>query len=374
MRTNKLFALLSAALVAFVFICPLQAQDTAPPDNPKVLIDKGLQAFHSYNFDQASILFRHALRVDNDIKKLSKGQREELVKLLDESAKGGTEYRIAEAALEQGKKEMAKGDFGEAKKQFNRVLASDKYVPKSWTQEAKVQLGVLAKKSKAEPVKTTVVKAEAKPEVASTSKPIEETVVEKSVKPVAENEATNKPVCKPAAKVEAKKCEPKPTEVPCPVASPVIPAEPTILDEILAARNVQREQVLATFRDSEASIRQAVAKHQFLDARNTLRQVHQVIQRTRSLFGEAEKEQLRLQVDTLGKFIDTEEQAYQQQQMLLQAKEAEVKRIQREQQVEQEKFDKIEKLFADAVKLRREKKYADAIEKAKEILDIEPNF
>jgi Flp pilus assembly secretin CpaC/tetratricopeptide (TPR) repeat protein len=375
LRTNKLLALLSAVLVACVFICPLQAQNTTQPDDPKVLFDKGLQAFQSYDFDQASILFRHARRIDNTAKKLSDEQRKQLDNLLDESAQGATQYRAAETSLAQGKTEMAKGNFAEARNQFNRVLGSEKYVPKSWVQEAKVQLGVLAKKSKAEPAKNVEIKASAEAKPACPSAPAKAPAKKEVAKPVAENTAT-KPVCDAAPKPVCPKTDAAVSAAQCPAvnAVPVRTAQPTILDEILAARNVQREQVLASFRDSESQIHQSIQEHSFLPARDTLRQVRQDILRARRLFDQAEMEQLMLQVDTLAQFIDTEEQTYQQQQVLLQAKEAELKRVQREQQVEQEKFDKIQKLFEEAVKLRREKKYTEAIDKAKQILDIEPNF
>ena len=365
MRTNKLLALLSAVLAVFIIIGPLQAQNTTQPDSPQVLIDKGMQAFQNHNYEQASILFRQARRADNETKKLSADQRNQLDRMLDESAKGATKYRVAETSLAQGKKDLANDNFIDARKQFNKVLASENYVPVSWIQEAKVQLGVVAEKSKksdglkAQTVKAVVKPAEDKPVVTLTAKP-----------------ATQPATICPKSQVEPKVCGVEGQKAVAKECAPAAntPAQPTMLDEILAARNVQRQQVLASFHEGERQIRQAVLEHRFLPARDTLRQARQDVLRSRMLFSQEEMERLLLQVDSIAKFIDSEEQAYQQQQSLLQSKEAEQKRLTREEQVQQEKFDKIQKLFGEAIQLRREKKYKEAIVKAKEILEIEPNF
>lgn len=367
MRTNISLALLCAVLAVFIIPGSIQAQNTSQPDSPQVLIEKGMQAFQNHNYDQASILFRNARRIDNDTRKLSADQRQQLDNLLDESAKGATKYHAAETALAQGKKELAVNNFDEAREQFTRVLGCEKYIPVSWVQEAKVQLGVIAAKSKNVAKKPAVI----------TEKPavVEKPVVILSAAP-ATQPAASCPVVKAIKKCPSSSDSTSATEK-CAVvesASPAKSAQPTMLDEILAARNVQRQQVLASFHEAERQIRQAVMEHKFLPARDILRQTRQDVLRSRMLFSQEEMERLLLQVDGIAKFIDSEEQAYQQQLSLLQAKEAEQKRITREEQVQQEKFEKIQKLFGEAIQLRREKKYGEAIDKAKQILDIEPNF
>jgi type II secretory pathway component GspD/PulD (secretin) len=375
LRTYKILALLSAALAAFLYISPVQAENTTQPDDPQILIEKGLQAFQNHNYEQASILFRQARRIDNEAQKLSKQQRDQLDQLLDESAQGATKYRIAEESMVQGKKAMEAGNFDEAQKHFSRVQDSKNYIPKSWVQEAQVQLGVISKKhgvaatTKPAPAKAQPAPVSEEPAVVLTPAPKakkSEKVVVTEKKEVVVSHKEN--VSKAAA------VAPAPTCPPMIAKAPGTPANPTLLDEILASRNVQREQVLASFQESERQIRQAVINRQYLVARDRLRQARQDVLRSRMLFKQNELEQLLLQVDGLAKLIDGEEQAFEQQQVLQQVKEAEQKKMDRELQVENEKFDKIQELFAEAIMLRREKRYKDAIEVAKQILEIEPNF
>lgn len=365
MRTYKLLALLSAVLAAFLYISPVQAENTTQPDDPQVLIEKGLQAFQSHNYEQASILFRQARRIDNDAQKLSKQQRDQLDQLLDESARGATEYRIAEESLSQGKEALKSGDFDAAQKHFKRVLSAKAYIPKSWVQEAQVQLGVIPKKRGAAKPEVKAPAAEPKKEasVVLTPAPKPEVAEKQGQVVSAGNDVA------PSAPVAA-----GPTCPPVLERTPGGPAEPTLLDEILASRNIQREQALASFQESERQVRQAVINRQYLVARDRLRQARQDILRSRMLFKQNELEQLLLQVDGLAKMIDSEEQAFEQQQVLQQVKEAERKKMERELQVENEKFDKIQGLFSEAIALRREKRFAEAIVVAQQILEIEPNF
>ncbi len=405
MRTYKYLTFLLAILISFLCTGPSQGQNTSRPEDPQALIEKGTQAFNAHNYEQASILFRQARKVDNQTHKLSKEQRDALDKQLDETAKGLTNYRIAEEAIGLGKKAMDSQDFAAARKFYARVVEAEKYVPKSWVQEANIQLGVITEKEKKAkpatppaappkpvevkktapaPVQEAPKKQEVKKEVVVVQKKAEAKPV--SPKGVSKQAAVKTPKISPA-KANTKSCKSYPmakkykSENQAACGTKVIrvgseagpPVQPTLLDQILAERNVQKEQALATYREAERRIRGAVMEHQYLAARDILRQARQDLLRSRRLFGQSESEQLLLSIQSLGRFIDDDEQAFQQQQILLQMKETEQKKLDREQQIQQEKFNKIQELFTEAIKLRREKKYEQAIEKAHQIQVIDPN-
>jgi type II secretory pathway component GspD/PulD (secretin) len=394
LRTYKFLTLLFAVLIGLLAAGISQGQNTQTPDNTQALIEKGTQAFNNHNFEQASMLFRQARKADNQTHKLSKSQREALDKQLDDAARGLTNYRIAEEALGLGKQAMDSGDYAGARKFYTRVNEAEKYVPASWVQEAKVQLGVIVEKEKkATPPAPVAPKAQA-PKPAPVQKtpekpPVAKPAVAKSpeIKVVTKEagvETQKVTPVKPKAKVKKTRNIAKNRNVQASEAggtrvvrvnggSAGQPAQPTLLDQILADRNVQREQALASYREAERRVRGAVLDHQYLAARDTLRQARQDLLRSRRLFNQSEAEQLLLQIQSLGKFIDDEEQSFQQQQILLQMKETEQKKLDREQQVMLEKFNKIKELFSEAIELRREQKYDESIEKARQVLVIDPN-
>ncbi len=355
MRTHKLLTLLCAALVNLFILGQVQAQKDVQPEDPKVLIEKGMQAFQSHQYEQATTCFRQARRIDNESHKLSADDRSNLDRMLDEAAKGATNYRLAEESMAQGKRAMENSDFASARKCYSRVLSVGRYVPKAWVQDAKAQLNVIAEK---------MPKSPAGAKVADGEKKTGDVVVKKTTKTVRDQSS-----CKTTAG-STEVCD---TKVVRSNGEARQPSQPTLLDEILAARRVQKEQALASYREAERRVRQAVMEHHYLAARDILRQARQDILRSRRLFTQEEAERILLQIDSLAKFIDSEEQGYQQRQVLLQMKEAEAKKLQREQQILDEKFVKIKEIFACAIQLRRERRYEDAIDKARQVLLIDPN-
>jgi len=375
LRTHRILTHLCASLVSFLLLSPVLAENAPSKDDPKNLMEKGMQAYQAHQFEQATSLFRQARRVDNDAKVLSKDERATLDRMLDESARGATNYRIAEEAMAQGKRAMESSDFSVARKCYTQVVELGPYVPKAWTTEAKSQLSSISAK-------------ESKPKAAAVKPAPVKSVPSRKVEVVKEQKANDEPLTVTETRVvetvsgkmpcKAEKCGVvKVQECSTPVVRNNVsgdqPAQPTLLDEILAARRVQKEQALASYREAERKVRQAVVEHQYLTARDILRQARQDILRSRRLFTPDESERILLQVDSLAKFIDTEEQAYQQRQVLLQMKEAEAKKFQREQQIQEEKFTKIKEIFACAIQLRRERKYEEAMDMARQVLIIDPN-
>jgi len=393
LRTDKFLARVCVVLAIFLFVGFGYAQNTTQPQDPGALIEKGMQAFGNHKYEQASVLFRQARRVDNQVKKLSQDERSKLDKLLDDSARGATHYRVAEGARSQGKRAMESADFAGARKYYSRVIDAESFVPKSWVQDAKVQLGVITEKEKVTvKVEASVVEAKptTKPAVFA-GKPIsssKKSLTKKAWPTKKESDATvrltvsegqvNAPVTK-STKVRrsANQRRTVVTERPTPVVmaggQSRQPSQPTLLDEILAGQQVQKEQAIASYRGTERRIRQAVVDHQYLAARDMLRQAHDDILRSRRLFNQDEMERVLLENDSLAKFIDSEEQAFQQQQVLLQMKEAQQKKLDREQQIQSEKFKKIMQLFGEAIKLRRDHKYKEALDMVHQVLIIDPN-
>lgn len=377
MRTKELRTLLSAVLISFLAAGSARAQNTSQAEDPQPLVEKGMQAFQAHSYEQASVLFRQARRADNQVHKLTKADREQLDRMLDESAKAATTYRIAEESMTQAKRAMEQADYAQARKLFTRVVEAGNYVPKSWTQEAKVQLGVLAEKEKTKPAAAPAAKTTgAAPQAAKKAQP------GPAAKRAPRAPQADPATCPPAPRKAQAVCPPKPRasaagECPTPVVASRSeaprPGQSTLLQEILAARQIQKEQALAAFEEATRRIRQAILEHQYLGARDILRQARLDLQRARRFFTPEEDTRLQMEIDSLARFIETEEQLYQQQLILQQKSEVERKRMEREQQVMQERIEKIRQLMTEARLLVRERKFEEAIERAEQVLVIDPN-
>ncbi len=372
MHSNRYASLIVGLTLVLCFATIGYAKQSNAADTPQSLIDKAMQDYSRYNYVQANLLFRKARKLDNQAHTLSALDRKNLDRLLDESARAASSHAIAKQSLQMGKQAMRNADFGTAKKMFRRVLEEKRYIPKSWAQEATVQLKLIEEKVKMTPkaavkkkVKPAPVKIKTQPK-----RKIQKKVAAKKLRPVRKTTVKPKVVVRASRKVR-----------PSVPATLVVsrpenknPTEPTLLDEILASRKVQKEQAIVSYKQSEKEVRGATLQRRFLSARDILRQARQNLQRSRRLFTQSEFERLLMDVDSLAKFIDSEQEAYNQQQVMLQMKEADAKKLKRTEEIQQEKFNKIKELFAQAIKLRQEKKYQDAIDVCKQILVIEPNY
>ncbi len=343
-------------------------------DDPATLMDKGIKALANKNYPEANKYFRKAWELDNKVHKLSRRDKKTLEYLRDESARGISRYKVAERSLARGKQYLASGQFDKAETMFKRVIKLQKYVPTSWVEEAEVQLRLIAKKRAKEKVPSTSDKP--KKVVSAKNTPTKSETI-----PTAKREkekvasAPPKAVVKPLKPLPIKKKVALAKKVKSVTKSRIVkPTRPTLLDEILAARRIQKQQALVDYQENKGKIRRAIKDRKFLQARDILRQTRQNLLRVKHLFSQQEFERYLLEIDGLAKFIDSEEQEYYRRQLSLQMKEAEKRKVEREQKIREEKINRIKELFAKALKLRREKKYDEAIEVCKQILEIEPKY
>ncbi len=381
--------ILSGLIIFSTTILSFSATDNIPK-NPVKLMQQGKHAYQQEDYKTARELLRQALITSSDNEKqrkgrvLSKAERKEINRMLDTC----TGVLTLQELFKEGENAYKKGDSKTAERKFTRILelardCSNEFLQlpkvKTLIGETKAYLGKSRKQNQAL-AKAKAKSAKPKVKIVPVASESSESESEKKAKP--KTVEVSKPVSKSAVKNEPKKVSaPKAKQLPkiTPVKlvkpqEPTRPVQPTLLDEILAARQIQRQQAIISYQQTEKKIRQAVLNRQFLVAKDLLRQARQDLLRVRHLFTQQQFEKYMLNIDSLAKFIDTEKQLYEQQQISKQMKEAERKKSDREQKIQQEKFNKIKELFAQAIRLRREKKYSDAIEVCRQILAIEPNY
>ena len=353
--------ILTGALILSVFGAGF-AYAGGETDDPAVLLRKGIAFFKDYQFAEATAALRSAKRSDDELKKLDAAQREELSHYLDESAKGRRAYTEAVECTELADKLLSAPNVGEAeldqaRQLYERALRHKKYLPTAKVDEIEVGMKKVAAASsemQALTAPATVNETEADQDEALSPEANEnadkqETVLEESPSPVMLAKA------------------------PAPQTAPT-PVQPTLLDRHLQARAIQKQQALASLKAAEQGIRNAVVAEEFLVARDELSRARQELYRNRSLFSQTEFEKLLLDIDSLASFIEVEQQAHQKRQVAAQVQEAEQKRLEREQRIQEEKFNKISELYADVVRLRKERKFEEAIDKARQILVIDPTY
>ncbi len=381
-RRFNVLMLSGLIIVSFALVC-----SAAVKDDPEMLMEKGMQAFSHHYYQQAIIYLRQARKISRENKEANKGkvlsekELQDINKVLDEAVRKNQYYKKAKQAYELGQRAMKEGDFTGAEKMFTRVLRYKGDIPKQLVNASEIQLAIIKKKTSSANV--------AKPAKSKTPKPQIKIVPVKSKPKQARSVKSSAPKADVARKVEkpikvkpVQTVKPRAVNKAKPVITPVkmeVPRrapkpQPTLLDEILAAREIQRQQAIVSYQQAEKKIREAVLEKKFLIARDLLRQARQDLLRVRHLFTQKQFERYMLDIDSLAKFIDTEQQLYQQRQVVLQMKEAERQKMEREEKIQQEKFNKIKELFAKALTLRREKKYDEAIDVCKQILAIEPNY
>jgi len=373
----KIF-LTSAVILSVVVVSGLYGQQSNQgSDDPVALLNKGIELFKNYKYAEATKTLRTARKADLRLKRLSTEQKKQLLHYLDESAIGYRLYLMAGEKLQEADGILKLPNPGiqklkSAEKSYKMVIGARKYLPPAMVARAEKGLDKVTKSLR--PAKKPVAKAKPAPKKVA-AKP----VVKKPIAKPPAKKAQPKPKAKKKKTAPAKRQAP-PRAVrrvrpePQRVSAVAVPRQPTLLDQILKNREIQKQQARAAYREAERNVRMAVLAKDFLAARDALRQARQQVRLNRRLFSQREFERLQLDVQSLEKFIEREQQRYQAQRVREQMKEAEQRKFLREQEVQEEKFKKIAELFAQAKKLRAEKKFEEAIEKCRQILAIEPKY
>lgn len=365
------------------------ASHAAESDDPAVLLNKGVELFKQYKYAEANQTFRDARKADKASKGLSDDQRKQLGSYLDESAKARRQqydaldkialgYRLLESPT------IGDAELSQAQEFFKSAMENRAYLAPADVEKASAALAKLAELGKKAQADAALAKAEpAKPEPAAASAPVAAPAAQEvAAAPAAETKAVEPATAEPV-KAEAQqevKAAPKKKKSAKGDTQTVRrldkagkkSAEPTLLDSMLEAQRIQKQQAVANYTALAQKVRSAVEQREFLAARDALSQARTEVHRSRRLFSQDEFNKLALDVDGLAGLIDAEEKAFQEQQASAQVKEASKKQAEREDRVQQEKFDKIFELYSQARQAFKERQYATTEQLCQQIMVIEP--
>ena len=146
----------------------------------------------------------------------------------------------------------------------------------------------------------------------------------------------------------------------------------SLVDKIRQRKAIQWQKTDTIFRQADRDIRRAVEEHRYDEARKALEYARQTIESNRANAEPASLyEDLKRELEALARFIDEDQRKYEE----LQVKEAmeEVARAQkiRQEEAERAKQQKIDHLMNQAMELRKEKRFAEAIEALNQVILID---
>lgn len=146
-----------------------------------------------------------------------------------------------------------------------------------------------------------------------------------------------------------------------------------VVEQLQAERQVKWQMVEARFEELVAQARQAINAQRFDEALRAQRAAGQVVEAGRQWAASPDRyERLRLQADSLGRFIAEEQQTYETQRVEQQreeARRAETERMTRERQAREAKVNQLMEL---ALRYRKEKLYDQAVETLRQVLAVDP--
>lgn len=148
----------------------------------------------------------------------------------------------------------------------------------------------------------------------------------------------------------------------------------SMIDRTLQARSIQWQRTEATYRQLERDVQTAVSDDDFDKARELALRARQVVETGRADAEPVSKyESLREEADGLVNFVEMREAAYNADETSRKQAEAQGQEEARRQQVEDSRQRRVDALFDQAVQLRREKRYEEAIQSLTQITRIEPS-
>ncbi len=154
---------------------------------------------------------------------------------------------------------------------------------------------------------------------------------------------------------------------------PPPPPERSLVDELAAENALLWQKAVASYRDAERRIREAVLNNDFVEARRLLDAARQLIEANRRYATPAsDYELLRQQARDLEGFIESEQRAYEEQIVISKQREIAQREEERIQQVEATKLRQVNELMERARELQRERKLDEAVEVLNQVLAIDP--
>jgi len=147
----------------------------------------------------------------------------------------------------------------------------------------------------------------------------------------------------------------------------------SMIDRTLAARQIQWQRTEATYRQLERDVHAAINASDFDLARQLALRARQVVETGRAFADPLLKyEVLRDQATALLEFVADQERVYHGQEAGRKRLLAEQQEQERRTQIEESRRRRVEALFDQALQLRREKRYEEAVQALRQITLIEP--
>lgn len=147
----------------------------------------------------------------------------------------------------------------------------------------------------------------------------------------------------------------------------------SMIDRAMQARSIQWQRTVATYRQLEREVQNAITDGQFDVARQLAIRARQVVESGRADAEPVSKyENLRMEADALIQMVADEEAAYQSAEIERRRVAAADQEAVRRMQVEDAKQRRVDALFEQALQLRQEKRYEEAIQALSQITQIDP--
>lgn len=323
MTTKLRTLILTGAILVMALGGAARAEEDGPTAGEK--LNQAIEYFDQADYQKAADLLREIS--DEDLE--SEDQQIQLQRYLSMSQQALASIATARQNMKQGEAALKSGDTDRARKCFEKVKAN-RYAPADLKNKAEAGLRDLDKPSKA-----------------SSSEPAESP----DYRPM--TTARREPLAEPAAPP---------------------PAGGSLVEQLSEEYELLWQQAVKTFRETEGKIRKAVLAEDFEEAHRLLDYARQTIEQNRRYASPAAQyDDYKAQGAALEQFVLDEEREYQER--LIREKQVEVAKREQERvdRVKQTKERQVSQLLDQAVELRKERRYEDAIQVLRSVLAIDPD-
>lgn len=330
--------------------CSAYGQE-ASADQAKVLLEKGIAQYNSFDFTsaQASLLKVDRSKLADPDKKTLDDYLTKVNPAIKGNAEAMEAFKSAEAALKANDLNKARDGFAKA--------AGSKYLADPMKKDATAQLALVDNKIK--------LAAAAKPAPTPTPTPAKPAVV----KPVAVV-APVAPVPVPAAPVVV------PVKPAVTVVAPPVGGEPAILTRLGQANRVSHDQAMVDYNKAMARSSElanaAKSDSDFAAASDAARVAQNVLDANKMYFTADEYKNLMTRATDQVTWVEQQKTRWEATQV--QRQRAEIEQVKREQEIRalQDRKIKIDQLTATADRLYKERDFERALEITDQIRTLDP--
>lgn len=147
----------------------------------------------------------------------------------------------------------------------------------------------------------------------------------------------------------------------------------SLLDQLSREHALLWQKAVAGYRDAESKIRKAVLAEDFAEAHRLMDLAKQTIEMNRRYADPASLyEDMQGQAVGLEQFIDDQERDYDEDMIIAEQQEIELREVERVERAKNTKARQVNQLMDQAIELRKEQRLDDAVEILKQVLTIDP--